>query len=184
MKKLILLSLTIFMFSANAYSQMQKGDKSFNFQASISSASGNTVGFIDGAFGYSLSNHWRIIAGPTIQIQSEETYDVNTGQVSNGVKVHVGLSLDGEYYFSTKSKLSPFLTDGIYFPDFSMSAVAELIGGGANYFITKNISWRNSLKIGIEFVSVDVPATEYTNATTSSSSAFLVLFQTGLEFKF
>lgn len=185
MKTFILLILTMFLFSPNSYSQMQKGDKSLGFQAYVSIVENSTSGSVLGSFSYNISDKIRLTMAPSITIQSSPTYkSTGTAQpkIENEVTVSFGSSYTGEYYFSNKSKLSFFVLLGLYWPDFGESNKAFITGPGLNYFISKNVSWKTNLQFGLMFV----PGVKVTGSTvaTESSSTFLTLLTTGLDFRF
>lgn len=185
MKKFILLNLILFLFSSITYSQMQKGDKAVGFQAFLFIYEGNTTGSILGTFSYNISDKIKLTMGPSITISSSSvtTTDIyGRTKTETEVTASVGSSFLGEYYFSNKSKLSPFVLAGIYWPDFGESTKALVTGPGINYFISKNISWKSNWELGAMFI----PGVTVVGSTveSESSTVFFTMFNTGLEFKF
>jgi hypothetical protein len=186
MKKLILLNLVMLLFASSTYSQMQKGDQSVGFQAFLYIYEGTTLGSILGTYSYNFSDKFKLTFGPQITITSSTTTTINrnTGQLEeeSEVTASVGSSFLGEYYFSNKAKVSPFVLAGLYWPDFGESTKALVTGPGINYFISKNVSWKSNWQLGILFI----PGMETVGTTTESESStvFFTMFNTGLEFRF
>ncbi len=175
----------MFLFSPNSYSQMQKGDKSLGFQAYLSIVENSTSGSILGSFSYNISDKIRLTMAPSITISSTPTVKYSSTGVpktENEVKASVGSSYTGEYYFSNKAKLSFFVLLGLYWPDFGESNKAIITGPGLNYFISQNVSWKTNLQFGLMFI----PGVKVTGSTvtTESTSTFLTLLTTGLDFRF
>lgn len=185
MNKITLLFVIMFLFATNTFSQMQKGDKSLGFQAYLSIVEDNTMGSILGTFGYNFSDKFRLTVAPSISVSTSPvtTYNATTGEYKSEIEtsVSLGSSFLGEYYFSNKSKVSPFLLAGLYWPDFSVSNKAFVTGPGLNYFISKNVSWKSNLEFGVMFIpGIDIPGA----VGTESSTIFITLLTTGLDFKF
>jgi hypothetical protein len=168
------------MFSATTYSQMQKGDKYIGFQAFIFSQEGNTFGNFSGLYAENLSKHFVISAGPgfTIQSMQEATLDPVTLQLttSTSTTLTFSIQLDIDYYFSSKSRLSPFVGVGIYGTKGIVMLDTDV---GINYFISKNLGWKTVLKLGAASVNAGTDIT----GEESSTTVFSLLFTTGLNIR-
>ena len=152
MKKLVSMVVFLLLIAASASAQVEQGDREIQAVGAMYATAEMTVITILGTYGYYYRPNVEFGVGPTIAYVEVFGYD----------QTMIGGTFYGRYYFSTNTKVVPYLAGQWYQFDFSPPEPLSFTdlsflqaGAGLKYFISEHLAWDVSLNLGVGLGSSD-----------------------------